>query len=224
VPKVDEALTYHLEKSEDFKLQLGDTWEIDELFVKLGKSGFSLIVVRDLKTTFDVAVNFAETVTSDAVRIVLSKAKAVAHKCPLELRCDGLPVYESPVKEVFGNQTKLSVYVRIRKEGQNQSMEGHNGALRSRLKGMRSMHSRDRSVIIIIGIIINYNWVRLNTVLVDVTPAEKALGKRSIDGKHSWLPLLELAVKFKATINNAGDRKGPSKRREEDTKLDKFFG
>lgn len=223
VKDVDEALTYFMERGErGFELQLGDTWEIDELYVKLREKRLPLIVVRDLKTTFDVGTNLAETVTSDAVKTALIRAKAVAHKCPLELRCDGLPVYEGAVRDVFGNSTKLSIHRRVRKEGQNQSIEGHNAAFRSRLKVMRSLHSKDKSPIVVKGLIIDYNFVRPSSVLVDMTPAERAFSKRTIDGKHSWFTLLELAESYRKTILNMRKRKGNSRSSRNST-LDPFL-
>jgi len=200
VKDVDEALTYFMERGEQgFELQLGDTWEIDELHIPMNKKSLALIVVRDLKTAFDVGVNSADTVTSDAVKIALARAKAVAHKCPPELRCDGLSVYESAVRAVFGDRTKLSVHRRVRKEGQNQSIEGHNGVLRSRLNVMRSLHSKEKSSIIVKGLIINYNFVAPSSVLLDKTPSEQAFGK-SADGIHSWYTLLELAEDYKKMV------------------------
>lgn len=223
VRDVDEAITYFMENGErGFELQLGDMWEIDELYVKLGEKSLPLIVVRDLKTTFDVGTNLAETITSDAVKIALTRAKAVAHKCPLELRCDGLPVYEGAVRDVFGSSTKLSIHRRVRKEGQNQSIEGHNTAFRSRLKVMRSLHSEDKSPIILKGLIIDYNFVRPSSVLVDVPPVERALSKSTIDGKHSWFALLELAESYKKTVLNVRHRKR-NFRSGWDSTLDVFF-
>lgn len=208
VRDVDEAITYFMERGErGFQLKVGDTWEIDELHVTLKEKNRPLIIVRDLKTTFDVGTNLAETVTIDAVKVALTRAKSVAHRCPSELRCDGLPVYEGAARDVFGSSTMLSIHKRVRKMGQNQSIEGHNTAFRSRLKVMRSLHSKDKSPIILKGLIIDYNFVRPSSVLVGVTPAERALSKRSIDGKHSWFTLLELTESYKKDILTVRKRK-----------------
>ena len=148
-------------------------------------------------------------------------AKALAHKCPLELRCDGLPVYEGAVKDVFGNSTKLSVHKRVGKMGQNQSIEGSNGVFRTRFKAMRSLHSEEKSPIIMRGLIIDNNWVRYSTVLFGTTPAELALNKKPIDEKHSWLMLLELAEHYKRNIANSKKRRRPSK--DGNSTLDPFL-
>jgi len=215
VKNVDEALTYFMERGEQgFEPHLGDIWEIDELHVDLGKANLPLIVVRDLKTGFDVGVHLADTVTSEAVEIALTNAKAVAHKCPLELRCDGLLVYAIAVKHVFGDRTKLSVHRRIRKEGQNQSIEGHNGVIRNRLNAMRSLHSKEKSWIIVKGIIIDYNFVRPSSSLFDKTPAELTYN-RSADGMYSWYTLLELAEDYSKKVANTRVNEGCFKNQEE---------
>jgi hypothetical protein len=212
VTDVDIAITYFLEKGENgFELDVGDIWEIDEMYFPYKRGKLLLIIVRDLKTAFVLGAILAYTVTSEAVKNALIAAKAVAHKCPLELRCDGLPVYDGAVKDVFGSSTKLSVHKRVGKMGQNQSMEGSNGVFRNRFKAMRSLHSAEKSPIIMRGLVIDNNWVRYSTVLFGRTPAELALKKEPIDGKHSWLMLLELAEYYKRNIANLRKRSGTFK-------------
>lgn len=212
VTDVDIATTYFLEKGEpDFKLDVGNIWEIDEMYFPYKKEKLLLIIVRDLKTAFVLGAILAHTVTREAIKSALIAAKAIAHKCPLELRCDGLPVYEGAVKDVFGSSTKLSVHKRVGKMGQNQSIEGSNGVFKSRFKTMRSLHSEEKSPIIMKGLVIDNNFVRYSTVLFGRTPAELALNKQPIDGKHSWLMLLELADHYKRNIANLQKRRGPFK-------------
>ena len=53
VTDVDIAITYFLEKGEpNFKLDVGNIWEIDEMYFPYKKGKLLLIIVRDLKTTF----------------------------------------------------------------------------------------------------------------------------------------------------------------------------
>lgn len=222
VKDVDIAITYFLEKGEPgFELDVGDIWEIDEMHLPYKRGKLPFIVVRDLKTGFDLWAILAYTVTSDAIKTALIAAKAIAHKCPLELRCDGLPVYDSAVRDVFGSSTKLSIHKRVGKMGQNQSMEGHNGVFRTRFKAMRSLHSEEKSPIIMRGLVIDNNWVRYSTVLFGRTPVELALNKKPIDGKHSWLMLLELAEYYKRNTSNSRKLSGTFK--GGDSTLDPFF-
>jgi len=226
VPKADEALSYYLERGELGEFRFGDIWEIDETYLKLKKGELALIIVRDLKTGFDLGTNITYPVTAEAVKVALENAKATAKKCPLELRCDGLSVYDAPVKEVFENSTILSVHKRIKKAGQNQAIEGHNGGFKGRFNAMKSIHSGEKSPIIIKGWVLDYNWVNLSPGLCDMTPAEVATERKSIDGNHSWLTLLELAVRYSKEVlsSREPDRRfnGEEKRRGQSL-LDPFL-
>jgi hypothetical protein len=210
VQAVDEALAYHIEKGEgDFNFKFGDIWETDEMFFSMGKTELALMVVRDLKTGFDVGINIDYPVTIQAVKIEFENAKFTAKKCPTELRCDGLNVYEPAAKEVFGNKTKLSINKKEDKRGKNSAIEGHNSVFRARFNAMKSLHSKEKSHIIVKGAVINYNFVDPSLSLNEMTPAEVALNKKPIDGIHSWLPLLKLAVDFKKNNNSTKRHRKP---------------
>ncbi len=220
VKEVDEALTYYIEKGEySFEFQFGDIWETDEMFLRLGKNELALMVVRDLKTGFDVGINIDYPVTIEAVKVAFRNAVDTAKKSPVEVRCDGLPVYDQAAKDVFGTKTKLSVYKREDDRGQNQAIEGHNGVFRVRFNAMKSLHSKEKSPLIIKGLVIDYNFVNPSPSLSDMTPAEVALNKKSIDGKHSWFLLLKLAIDYKKNIS---PKKRNRRSKSKDSTLDSF--
>jgi len=220
IPAVDEALVYNIEKGGgNFDFKFGDMWETDEMFFPMGKTELALMIVRDLKTGFDVGVNIDFSVTIKAVTIEFKNAKSTAKKSPVELRCDGLNVYESAAKEVFGNETKLSVHKKEDKRGKNSAIEGHNGVFKARFNAMKSLHSKEKSHIIIKGMVIDYNFVNPSPSLNEMTPAEVALNKKPIDGIHSWLRLLKLVVDYKKNIN---PKKRNRKSKSKDSTLDSF--
>jgi hypothetical protein len=202
VEEVDGALIHLLERGGLGEFLFGDVWEIDEMYLKLRSGELALIIVRDLKTGFDLGWNLTYPVTTESVKITLEKAKATAKKCPLELRCDGLPVYDAAARGVFGNQTTLSIHKRIGKMGQNQAQEGHNGTFRARFNAMKSLHSREKSPIIVNGLIIDYNFVNPSPALSDMTPAEVAQNRKPVDERRSWLMLLEHAVSYKKSVHD----------------------
>ncbi len=220
VEAVDEALPYYIEKGEyGFEFQFGDIWETDEMFFKLRKNELALMVVRDLKTGFDLGINIDYPVTIETVKIAFKNAVAMAKKSPVEVRCDGLPVYDKAVKDACGPKTKLTVNKREGDMGQNQAIEGHNGVFRARFNAMKSLHSKEKSPLIIKGVVIDYNFVNPSPSLCDMTPAEVALNKKSIDGKHSWLPLIKLAIDYKKNIS---PKKRSKRSKPKDSTLDSF--
>jgi len=80
------------------------------------------------------------------------------------------------------------------------AIEGHHSAFKPRFNAMKSLHSEEKSPIIIRGAVIDYNFVEVSPSLVDMTPAEAALNKKPIDGVRSWLWLLKLAVEYKNLV------------------------
>jgi hypothetical protein len=136
------------------------------------------------------------------------------------LRCDGLNVYEPAAKEVFGSNTKLSVHKKEKDDprGKNAAIEGHNGTFRTRFNAMKSLHSKEKSNIIIKGAVINYNFVDPSPSLGDMTPAEVALNKKPIDGVRSWFPLLKLAVEYRESVSTRKRKRTKTK----DSTLDEF--
>lgn len=201
--EVDEALVHFMKNGELGEFKFGDTWEIDEMYLRIKREEIALIIVRDLKTGFDLGWNLAFPVTIESVKVALEKAKATAKMCPSELRCDGLAVYDAAVKGVFGHQTSLSVHKRIGRMGQNQAQEGHNGTFRARFNAMKSLHSSEKSPIIVKGLIIDYNFVNPSPALCDMTPTEVAQGKKPIDERRSWLMLLEYVMKYRKSVCNS---------------------
>ena len=209
---MDEAVTYFVKMGKTvhvpckkgkigFKLQFGDVWEIDETYLKLEDKRLPLIVVRDLKTGFIIVAVLAKVASYKAIKEALALAKAFGRKCPVELRSDGYAAYRRAVRVVFKGKTKLTVHKRIRRMGMNQSIEGTFSTLKSRLRGMRSLHSIESSPIIVKGLILDYNFVRVSEVLGGKTPAETALHWQPIDcTAGGWYFLLGLAKYYKRTV------------------------
>jgi len=200
---VDETTTFLIKNRKlGFDLHVGDVWEIDEIYLKVRNKRAPLIAVRDLRTSFFVGGNFADSVTSKAVKVALALARDLAHKCPRELRCDGHAAYNRAVRAVFRGETKLVVHKRDGRKGQNQSIEGTFSVLRSRLRRMKSLHSFETSFAIVKGLVLDHNFVRSSVVLGNRTPAELALRWKPLDGKGGWLFLLGLADYYKKRVLN----------------------
>ncbi|MEM3840442.1 MAG: DDE-type integrase/transposase/recombinase [Candidatus Bathyarchaeia archaeon] len=184
----------HLKRKYEFKLYLGDVWEIDETYLSVKGKRLPLILVRDLKTGFIIVGKLRESVTAKAIKEVLTMARTLAFKSPKELRCDGLQSYARPVRVVFKGKTKLSVHKREGEMGRNEAIEGTIRALKDRLKRMLGLHSFKVSPIIVEGTILDFNFVRKSEALGSKTPAEVALKRRPIiDQDEGWLFLLKLA-------------------------------
>jgi len=212
IKTMDEAVAYFVEtgkpvrihgrkKQLGFKLHFGDFWEIDEIYLSVKDTNLPLIVVRDLKTAFIIVAVLAETATYKAIKQALVFAKASARKYPAEIRGDGYPAYPRAVRAVFRGRTDFALHKRVGRMGMNQSIEGTFSTLRSWLKKRRGLHSMNLSPIIVKGLILYHNFVRVSEVLGGKTPAEVTLHWQPIDPTvGGWYFLLGLAKYYKRTV------------------------
>jgi|GEM_PF-2304501 len=186
----------------DFKLHLGDICEVDETYLPIRGKRLPLILVRDLKTGFIIVGKLVCGVTINAIKRTLMIAKSLAFKCPKELRCDGLQSYARPVKVVFKGKTKLSIHKREGDMGMNQAIEGTIRVLKDRLNKMLGLHSNKVSPIIVMGVILDFNFVRRSEALGGKTPAELALRRKPLLSQgEGWLFLLKLAKHYQQFSN-----------------------
>lgn len=220
-------LPHFKKKKYEFKLYLGDVWEIDETYLSVKGKRLPLILVRDLKTGFIIVGKLTESVTAKAIKEVLIMARALAFKSPKELRCDGLQSYARPVRIVFKGKTKLSVHKREGEMGRNEAIEGTIRALKDRLKRMLGLHSFKVSPIIVEGTILDFNFVRKSEALGSKTPAEVALKRKTIINQdEGWLFLLRLAKiyeRIQCCKNCKKQRRNYLESDEHQTSLDSFI-
>lgn len=199
IPRVNSSIAYAIDHGlfNFNKCNIGDRWEIDEMFLKLHKKHHKWILVKDLKTCFIVSQKLTDEVTQRAIEEALSIAKRTAQKCPQELRCDGLHGYTRASKIVFKDKTKVCVNKRIGEMGQNQSIEGTNSQLRARLNAMRGIHSSN-SEVVLAGLILDYNYARPCLAIGSKTPAEIAFGWIPLQSSLGWKKLLYLSDQLSA--------------------------
>lgn len=177
----------------DFSPRFGDIWEIDEIWLPLGKKNFPFIVVKDLKTCFFPAANLEKKSTVETTANVLISARELARKCPVELRGDGNPAYQEAVKRVFGRKTTLIINKKTSKAGENKSIEAtFGGSIRSWIKSKRSLHSWLISPIVLKGYILDYHFARPCEALCGQTPAKVTMDWNPLDGIRGWPALLQL--------------------------------
>lgn len=198
IPRVDHVISYLLTLGKVYTVRAGDVWEADGTYTKGVK--ICLIPVRDLKTGFILGSVQSRTEDEVSIENALREAKEVAHKCPKIFRCDGNPAYVKAAKKVFRNKTKVEVYKRVGRMGQNQAIEGYFSAFKDRLKSMHGMHSEARSRILLRGLVIDHNFVRSIDDFKHRTPAEMVgINIGSLFG-DKWLTLLELTKHYEKEL------------------------
>jgi transposase-like protein len=75
------------------KLDIGDTWRADELYVKIGGDLKYVFALMDDETRFWIAQEVAETKEKHDASNLFRLGKEIAGKRPRTLITDGLPTY-----------------------------------------------------------------------------------------------------------------------------------
>lgn len=184
--------------------QLSETWQADELFVKMKggeketqykqKSMAYLWNVLDRKTRFLLASKLSEhRDVGGAARAFQEAVKNAGGSLPEKIFTDGLNKYSEGISFAFSGQSKPEHVARMgvgKPHANNNRVERLNGTLRERVKVQRGWKSM--STPIAEGQRIHYNFVKPHMALEGQTPAQAAL--ISPEQKGTWASLLKTAL------------------------------
>lgn len=196
VPKVSEFVN-------TLSPELSDTWQADELFVKM-KGGEKetqykqsnmayLWNVMDRKTRFLLASRLSQhRNVNGAVGAFNSARKAAKDSQPERILADKLNAYPQAMTYWEG-ESKPELVARMgvgKPHANNNRIERLNGTLRERVKVQRGWKSMGTKLAE--GARIHYNFVKPHAALEGQTPAQRAgIG---IEGENKWLSLLRAAL------------------------------
>jgi transposase-like protein len=183
---------------DQIKVQVGDNWATDELYVKVKGNMKYLFAMIDEDTRFRIAQQVAEHKGTSDVRPMFRDSIERAEKKPKVLTSDGAAnfhdAYRKEFLDTYGeNPSPVHIrHIRMAGDMNNNKMERQNGEFRDREKVMRSLKSEDSPVIA--GMQIYHNFVRPHMGLPnEITPAEAAGIK--IEGNNKWLTIIQNASK-----------------------------
>jgi transposase-like protein len=176
--------------------EIGETWHIDEMMVKIDGSWEYLWNVMDEKTRFQLAsVVSTERRVRDA-RMVFQKAKKnCGGRKPKFIITDGLPSYRHAINKEFPTNTGETEHlwnVGLQHHPNNNHVERLHGTIRQREKVMRGV--KIESTPIIEGHRLYYNFIKPHEALDGRTPSEEA--GITVEGKDRWLTLMHKAVQY----------------------------
>lgn len=182
--------------------QLSDTWQADELFVKMkggetekqyGQKNMAYLWnVMDRKTRFLLASRLSAKRDSLSAVAVFNRAARVAHGSePEYVLTDGLSGYGDGIKHSFSERPNHIAKAGIRKpHSNNNRIERMNQTIRERTKVQRGWKTMKTPLAE--GQRIQYNFVKPHTALEGQTPAQAAgIG---ITSKNKWMALLTEAL------------------------------
>ncbi len=170
-----------------YKAKLSDLWVVDETFIRIGGDNYWFFDVIDEGTRFLVNTHLSQTRTIADVVSLFERCSKHTDIIPRYIISDKLASYIDGIERVFGSDAK-----HIQSQGMTSDIninliERFHSTLKTRLKVIRGLKTRESAEIILDGFIVNYNFFRPHMSLRDKTPAEVAGIKLPFD---SWEGLL----------------------------------
>jgi transposase-like protein len=185
-----------------FKPNLSDIWNVDEMMINVKGNWHYLWNVIDDETRFHLASMISKNRTTDEASKTLRTAKKRSHgKRPTFIITDGLKSYNGAIEEEFHRAPRKTFHIgnvgiRGKKNGKdyfdNNLVERLQGTIRDRNKTQRGL--KDEYSAFIRGHQVYYNFIRPHKSLFGNTPAEIA----NIDlklGERKWENLLFQSIK-----------------------------
>jgi len=201
------------EYTRQFKPNLSEIWNVDEMMVSVKGEWFYLWNVIDDETRFHLASVISKERKIEDARKTLITAKKRAHGTrPSFIITDGLKSYIKAVEDEFHNARRKTIHVgnvgiRGKKAGRdifdNNLVERLQGTIRERNKTQRGL--KDESSSFVRGHQVYYNYIRPHESLFGNTPAEVCDIGLNL-GVHKWENLLMQSLKYQNRGKNEKKR------------------
>lgn len=185
-----------------FRPQLSDIWNVDEMMINIKGEWHYLWNVMDDETRFHLASYISKRRTTNDAKMALRTAKKRSHNSrPMYIITDGLKSYNRAISdEFFSLRNKIThignVGIRGKKNGEdyfdNNLVERLQGTIRERNKTQRGL--KDEYSPFLRGHKLYYNFIKPHESLYNKTPAEIANMNLGL-GDNKWENLLMSSVK-----------------------------
>lgn len=167
-----------VEKSKDYKPDVGDVWIADETVVKIGGRNVWFWDIIDRDSRYLLASHISLTRTTKDAQILMQEAYEVTGKVPKKILTDKLRAYLDGIELTFGSDTK-HVQTSPFKGGDETTniIERFHGTLKERTKIIRWFGNLETAKILTDAWLVHYNFFKEHTTLGDVPPAQKMSSK-----------------------------------------------
>jgi transposase-like protein len=191
------------EYARQFKPQLSDIWNVDEMMISINGDWFYLWNVIDDETRFHLAsVISKERKIADAQKTMITAKKRAHGNKPSFIITDGLASYIKAIDEEFHTAKYDTIHIsnvgiRGKKAGKdifdNNLVERLQGTIRERNKTQRGL--KDEYSAFVRGHQLYYNFIRPHESLFGRTPAEISEINLELNDKK-WENLLMQSIKY----------------------------
>jgi len=200
---IDHYIRIMDEYVRQFKPNLGEIWNVDEMMLNIHGDWFYLWNVIDDETRFHLASVVSKNRSIDDASKVLRTAKKRSHgKRPQFIITDGLKSYAKAIDEEFHTTKRNTIHIgnagiKGKKNNEdyfdNNLVERLHGTIRERNKTQRGL--KDEYSAFVRGHQLYYNFIKPHESLQGYTPAE--IAGIAIDGDNKWLTLMRTAIRNK---------------------------
>jgi len=201
---IDHYIRIMDEYTRQFKPNLGELWNVDEMMVSVNGNWFYLWNVIDDETRFHLAsVISKERKIADARKVLITAKKRGHGSKPSYIITDGLKSYVKAVDDEFHTVRRDTIHIsnvgiRGKHAGSdifdNNLVERLHGTIRERNKTQRGL--KDQYSPFVRGHQLYYNFIKPHESLYGSTPAEVANINLNL-GNKKWENLMLKSVKYK---------------------------
>ncbi len=153
-------------------LSVGETWHIDDTVVKIAGETHYLWNVLDGKTKILLASVLTHGRSSDEAEGALNEALRIARTQPSEIITDGLKSYQIAIRNVFNGEVGHIFKARFTDPKNNNVIERLNETLKTRIKGFRTLGSKNSASQLFEGLRLYYNFIRPHAALGGLSPVD----------------------------------------------------
>lgn len=161
-----------VERTKDFKPEVGDTWIADETMLKVGGENIWYWDIIDAKTRYLLASYVSKGRTTQDAEMLMHKALQRADKMPKKIITDKLASYLDGIELVFGNNTQHVQSSPFKSGTSTQIIERFHGTLKDRTNVVRGFKNMDTARTLTDAWLVHYNFFKEHESMGNIPPAQ----------------------------------------------------
>jgi len=165
-----------VERSKNFKPNVGSTWMADETMLNVGNRKVWFWDIIDIKSRYLLASHLSESRTIEDAQALMQKAAIRAGRPPRKIITDKLNAYLDGIELAFGADTKHVQSKPFTVVDSTNIIERFHGTLKERTKVIKSFKNMETAKLLTDAWLVHYNFFKEHESLGNVPPAQK-MGK-----------------------------------------------
>jgi transposase-like protein len=152
-------------RANNFKPEVGDTWVADETVIKVGGKKIWFFDVIDQDSRYLLASRLSTSRTTKDAALVMKKAQRVAGKSPRWIITDRLAAYVDGIELVFGGDTKHVQGKPFVDKDSTNIIERFHGTMKDRTNVIRGFKNMENAQLLTDAWLVHYNFFKEHEAL-----------------------------------------------------------